>query len=125
MQLQLDFDLDAQLTLYWALSYRVDELWERALKKGDCWHMGDWLGEYFQATAELYVWICKEMGRVMRPATITLAVDDTELLTLSWSLSERLAVIHAWALEDGSMDPTSVFFFQAAAELYTQIQAAL
>jgi len=149
-ELILDWELDSQMALYWAVSYRLEEVYARAHCPPG---LTDWLVELylgadsheaqaepycmdkstaqsFQTAGELYALIDSEIDNNFGQS-LTLDLDLDSIFALYWSLDARLEELFdrvpldpplAFGERLMGMDQITAWAFQATAELYVSLR---
>jgi len=149
-RLILDWGLDSQMALYWAISYRLEEVFGRAHCPPG---LTDWLVELyqgagaheastephsmdritaqsFQTVGELYALVDLEIDTNFGPS-LTLDLDLDSVMALYWSLDARIDDLFDRVPLDPplakgevfmGMDQITAWAFQATAELYVSLK---
>jgi len=149
-KLILDWELDSQMALFWAVSSRLEEVYCRAHCPPG---LTDWLVELylgadsheaqaepfcmdritaqsFQTVGELYALIDHEIDSNFGPS-LDLTLDLDSVMALYWSLSDRIDDLFDRVPLDPplakgetylGMDQITAWAFQATAELYVSLR---
>jgi len=148
--LTLDWELDSQMALYWAVSYRLGEVYGRAHcppgltdwlidlylgggaheAEAEPYFMDRFSAQSFQTAGELYVLIDSEIDNNFGES-LELTLDLDSVFALYWSLSARIDDLFDRVPLDPplakgetylGMDQITAWAFQATAELYVSLR---